>query len=83
MPPPRRREGLLVVPEKPGRPPRSDYVTLQEAADRLEVSTRTVERMMTRGQLAYRRTPGGTRRIYRSALEQYLATDVDSPDNRA
>jgi excisionase family DNA binding protein len=71
-----------VTPEKAGRPPKSDYVTLREAAELLEVSARTIQRMMDRGQLAFRRTPGGTRRVRRSSLEEYVATTVDNGDNR-
>ena len=60
-----------------GRPPKSDYISLAEAAALLGVSTRTVERMMDRGELGYRVTPGGSRRLYRTALENYLALKVD------
>jgi excisionase family DNA binding protein len=54
---------------------------LAEAAERIGVSTRTVERMMDRGQLRFRRTPGGTRRLYRTSVEAYLATNLDTDDS--
>ncbi len=71
------------MPERPGRPPRSDYMKLSEAAAMLEVSVRTVERMMDRGQLGFRRTPGGQRKLYRSDVEEYCRVTVDKSDMRA
>lgn len=58
-----------MTPEKPGRPPLSDYITLADAAAMLKVSTRTVERMMDREELGYRTTKGGQRKLYRSDVE--------------
>lgn len=71
------------VNPRTGRPPRSDYVPLAEAARLLGVSTRTVERMMDRGELGYRTTPGGSRRLYRTGLDEYLASKVDTGSGEA
>lgn len=56
-------------------------MTLDEAAELIGVSTRTVERMMDRGQLGFRRTPGGQRRLYRSSVEEYLRIYLDTRDS--
>ena len=69
-----------MTPERPGRPPKTDYVTLAEAADMIGVSSRSVARMMDRGQLSFRRTPGGTRRVRRSSVEEYCRVYVDKVD---
>lgn len=51
--------------------PEPVWLTRQQAADRLQVSIRTVERMQTGGRLrAYRASPGGPPR--------YRAQDVDA-----
>lgn len=57
-------------------------MTLDEAAARIGVSTRTVERMMTDGRIGFRRTPGGYRRAYRTSVEEYCSLHVDNADTR-
>jgi excisionase family DNA binding protein len=76
------RGGRRVTHSRPGRPPRSDYITLADAAAAIGVSTRTVERMMTDGKLGFRPTPGGYRRLYRTSVEEYCRRYVDNPDDR-
>ena len=71
-----------------GRPSRSDHITLRDAsalfhAVGLPHSIRTLERMMDAGILSYRVTPGGQRRLYRSGVEEYLASTVDTRGHEA
>lgn len=66
-----------MAPKGRGRPSRKDYVTLSEAADMIDVSIKTVERMMDDGRLGFRRTPGGYRRLYRTDVEEYCRLHVD------
>lgn len=66
-----------------GRPPKTNYISLAEAsrlfaAAGLPSSTRTIERMMDADLLPYRRTPGGTRRLYRTGVERYLREYLDN-----
>lgn len=60
--------------KKRGRPPKSDYISQREASAVLGVDERTVSRMMDRGLLRFRRTPGGQRKLYRSGVQEYLRT---------
>ena len=67
-------------PEGIGRPPKSDYITLDRAAAMIRVNKRTIGRMMDGGKLAFRSTPGGYRRLYRSSVEEYCRLYVDNED---
>ena len=67
-----------MVPRGRGRPAKSDYLSLAEAGQLLGVSSRTVARMMDRGILSYRVTKNGTRRLYRTGVDDYLAAKVDT-----
>ena len=69
-------------PLKPGRPRRSDHIPLSEAAAMIGVSTRTVQRMMTDGLIAFRTTPRGYRKPYRSSVEEYCRLNIDNQDTR-
>ena len=46
----------------------------------LDLSERTIERMMDRGQLTFRKTPGGQRRLHRTSVEHFYRSDLDIPD---
>ena len=65
-------------PRDRGRPRRGDYITLDEAAGRIGVHKRTIERMMDDGKLKFRTTPGGYRRLYRTSVDDYCSEYVDN-----
>jgi excisionase family DNA binding protein len=50
----------------------TDLLTLAEAAEKLRVSRRTLERYMTEGSLPVVRLPSGHRRIRRSDLDALI-----------
>ena len=52
--------------------------TTREAANVLDLSVSTVQRMADEGQIASYRTPGGYRRIDAGAVEQYLRTRLSA-----
>jgi excisionase family DNA binding protein len=54
-------------------------MSLAEAAKVLGLSERTVSRVRERGELAYRVTPRGYKMLYRTSVEDYLASNVDTP----
>lgn len=45
---------------------------IEEAADLLDVTPRTIERYMTDGKLKFKRTPGGHRRPLTESVRKYL-----------
>ena len=45
---------------------------IEEAADLLDVTPRTVERYMNDGKIAFTRTPGGHRRPLTESVRKYL-----------
>lgn len=57
-----------MIPETSALPP---LLTVQETADFLQLSTKTIYRERRRGKLAFTRA-GGSARIRRSELERYL-----------
>ena len=52
----------------------SEWVSLGEAAEIIGVHPATIRNWAERGDLPYRRTPGGHRRFRRSDLQQWLAS---------
>jgi excisionase family DNA binding protein len=68
-----------------------DVFTTQEAADRLGVSTTSIQKMVDRGELEAWITPGGHRRIYadsvdklfQSARKIQMATEPSAPVQRS
>lgn len=60
-------------------PPKSDWVSLREAADILGVHPATIRNWADKGDLPMRRTPGGHRRFRREDLEAWLETRQSPP----
>jgi excisionase family DNA binding protein len=54
-------------------------LTTQEAADRLGVSTTSIQKMVDRGELEAWVTPGGHRRIYSDSVEHVFQSNRRSP----
>lgn len=55
------------------------YLTLKKAAEYLGASTKTAQRMIARGELHWRQTPGGLRRIDREEIDS-IFRPVEIPD---
>jgi len=71
-----------------GRPRREDYLTPTQAAAvaasaGYPISSKTLARAFDAGDLPGYRTPGGYRRIRRTALEEYLRRVLDTTDRIA
>ncbi len=60
-------------------PPKSEWVSLREAADILGVHPATIRNWADKGELPMRRTPGGHRRFRRDDLEAWLETRQSPP----
>jgi excisionase family DNA binding protein len=56
------------IPEPPAPAPENEYLSTRQAADLLNVSVSTVQKMVEAGQLQAWKTKGGHRRILASAL---------------
>lgn len=59
--------------------PASEWVSLGEAARIVGVHPATIRNWAERGELPYRRTPGGHRRFRRTDLKQWIATHPAHP----
>ena len=61
----------------------SEWVSLGEAAEIIGVHPATIRNWAERGELPYRRTPGGHRRFRRNDLQQWLASRRLAQPNEA
>lgn len=61
----------------------SEWVSLGEAAEIIGVHPATIRNWAERGELPFRRTPGGHRRFRRADLEQWLASHRITPPAEA
>ncbi|MBN1681919.1 MAG: helix-turn-helix domain-containing protein [Anaerolineae bacterium] len=61
----------------------SEWVSLGEAAEIIGVHPTTIRNWAERGELPFRRTPGGHRRFRRSDLKQWLASQHKSRPTKA
>lgn len=66
---PRRKRGKMYDPNVLLQ---KTKLRIEEAADLLDVTPRTIERYMTDGKLEFKRTPGGHRRPLTESVRKYL-----------